>query len=97
MAKLRTGDGTRGCDMGPLVTGAHRDRVAGYVDAGVDEGAGLVVDGRGVASDGDADGFWLGPDPVRQRHARDVDLQRGDLRAGAVGGARRLRTTRPSR
>ncbi len=61
MAKLRTGDGTRGCDMGPLVTGAHRDKVAGYVAAGVDEGADLVVDGRDGEFDGADDGFWLGP------------------------------------
>src|SRR6476659_3373283 len=61
MAKLKTGDGTRGCDMGPLVTGAHRDKVAGYVAAGVDEGAELVVDGRDGEFDGGADGFWLGP------------------------------------
>ena len=40
-------------EMGPLVTGAHRSRVQGYVDAGVEEGAALVVDGRGV---GPADG-----------------------------------------
>ena len=46
MATLRTGDGRRGCDMGPLVTGQHRDKVAGYVQAGVDAGAELVVDGR---------------------------------------------------
>ena len=58
---LRTGDGRRGCDMGPLVTGEHRDKVAAYVDAGVTEGAELVIDGRKVAADGDPDGFWLGP------------------------------------
>src|SRR5205823_5566184 len=52
MAKLRTGDGTRGCDMGPLVTGPHRDRVVGYVAAGVEEGADLVVDGRNGEFDG---------------------------------------------
>ncbi len=61
MAGLRTGDGRRGCDMGPLVTGAHRDKVAGYVQEGVDAGARLVVDGRDPQVDGDADGFWLGP------------------------------------
>ncbi|MEZ0490933.1 CoA-acylating methylmalonate-semialdehyde dehydrogenase [Kineococcus sp. TBRC 1896] len=66
VATLRTGDGRRGCDMGPLVTGAHRDKVAGYVEAGVAEGAELVVDGREVvpdAADDDAaaEGFWLGP------------------------------------
>ncbi len=47
--------------MGPLVTGAHRDKVASYVDAGEAAGATLVVDGRNPVVDGDADGFWLGP------------------------------------
>ncbi|MGS0687512.1 CoA-acylating methylmalonate-semialdehyde dehydrogenase [Nakamurella sp. GG22] len=61
IATLRTGDGRRGCDMGPLVTGAHRDKVQGYVDAGVEAGAELVVDGRDPAVDGAAGGFWLGP------------------------------------
>ena len=61
IATLRTGDGRRGSDMGPLVTGQHRDKVVGYVAAGVDEGATLVVDGRDVEPDGDAGGFWLGP------------------------------------
>ncbi|MFC6288489.1 CoA-acylating methylmalonate-semialdehyde dehydrogenase [Nocardioides sp. GCM10027113] len=61
MAGLRTGDGRRGCDMGPLVTGEHRDKVASYVEAGVAAGASLVVDGREVVPDGDTDGFWLGP------------------------------------
>ncbi len=61
MAGIRTGDGRRGCDMGPLVTRAHRDRVASYVDAGVTAGAVPVVDGRDVKPDADGDGFWLGP------------------------------------
>jgi len=61
MAALRTGDGRRDCDMGPLVTAAHRDRVTGYLDAGLAEGASLVVDGRSIEPDGAADGFWLGP------------------------------------
>ena len=61
MGGLRTGDGRKGSDMGPLVTRVHRDKVAGYVDAGVAEGADLLVDGREVQADGAADGFWLGP------------------------------------
>jgi malonate-semialdehyde dehydrogenase (acetylating)/methylmalonate-semialdehyde dehydrogenase len=61
MAALRTGDGRRDCDMGPLVTAAHRDRVTGYLDAGLAEGASLVVDGRSIEPDGAAEGFWLGP------------------------------------
>jgi malonate-semialdehyde dehydrogenase (acetylating) / methylmalonate-semialdehyde dehydrogenase len=61
MGTLRTGDGRKGADMGPLVTRQHRDKVASYVDAGVSEGADLVVDGRAVQPDGADDGFWLGP------------------------------------
>ena len=61
MSTLRIGDGRRGTDMGPLVTAAHRDRVVGYVEAGEQAGATLVVDGREVQPDGDAGGYWLGP------------------------------------
>src|SRR5262249_14966602 len=50
-----------GMDMGPLVTRAHRDRVKGYIDAGVGEGAALVVDGRGLVIPGHESGFFLGP------------------------------------
>jgi malonate-semialdehyde dehydrogenase (acetylating) / methylmalonate-semialdehyde dehydrogenase len=61
IATLRTGDGRRGCDMGPLVTAAHRDKVASYVAAGAAAGADLVVDGRDVKPDADGEGFFLGP------------------------------------
>ena len=60
-ATIKTGDGTGDADMGPLVTRAHRDKVAGYIDAGEADGAKIVVDGRKVTPDGGADGFWLGP------------------------------------
>ncbi|WP_104174003.1 CoA-acylating methylmalonate-semialdehyde dehydrogenase [Arthrobacter sp. Y81] len=58
---LRTGDGLRGCDMGPLVTAQHRDKVAGYVDAGEAAGATIVVDGRTISPDAEGDGFFVGP------------------------------------
>ncbi|KQV73615.1 methylmalonate-semialdehyde dehydrogenase [Aeromicrobium sp. Root344] len=58
---LRIGDGTRGTDMGPLVTLAHRDRVASFVEAGDAAGAKLVIDGRESPVDGEDHGFWLGP------------------------------------
>ncbi|PFG43467.1 methylmalonate-semialdehyde dehydrogenase [acylating] [Isoptericola jiangsuensis] len=58
--RAATGDG-REVDMGPLVTRAHRDRVASFVEAGEREGAKLVVDGRTTAARGAEDGFWLGP------------------------------------
>jgi malonate-semialdehyde dehydrogenase (acetylating) / methylmalonate-semialdehyde dehydrogenase len=47
-----------GVDMGPLVTSQHRDKVAGYVEQGIKEGAKLVVDGRAAALP--KDGFFLG-------------------------------------
>ena len=59
---LKVGPGTDpGADMGPLVTGQHRDKVLSYVEAGVREGANLVIDGRDVTVDGHEDGFFLGP------------------------------------
>ncbi len=61
MAGLTVGDGRRSCDMGPLVTEQHRDKVASYIDVALADGADVVVDGRGVEVDGEADGFWLGP------------------------------------
>jgi len=65
MARLVVGPGdAEASEMGPLVTQAHRDKVAGYLDGGVAEGATLAVDGRdhpiGGGEDA-ADGFWLGP------------------------------------
>jgi malonate-semialdehyde dehydrogenase (acetylating) / methylmalonate-semialdehyde dehydrogenase len=48
-----------GAEMGPLVTPEHRDRVVGYIDAGVEEGATLVADGRNLAAE--QDGFFVGP------------------------------------
>ena len=59
MANIVTGDGTKGSDMGPLVTAVHRDKVASYIQAGSKEGATVVVDGRDLKVDGD--GFFLGP------------------------------------
>ncbi|RWR22922.1 CoA-acylating methylmalonate-semialdehyde dehydrogenase, partial [Agrococcus lahaulensis] len=61
VATLRIGDGRRGTDMGPLITEAHRDKVAGYIRLAEADGAEVVIDGRGIEVDGEADGFWLGP------------------------------------
>jgi malonate-semialdehyde dehydrogenase (acetylating)/methylmalonate-semialdehyde dehydrogenase len=75
---LKVGDGFKGSDMGPLVTGAHRDRVSAYLQAGLAEGAKLVVDGRTHQVDGDPGGFWLGPtlfDEVR----RDMSIYTDEI------------------
>ncbi len=56
---LRIGNGAdEGVDMGPLISGEHRDKVAGYIAAGEAAGARLVVDGR--EADVPSDGFFLG-------------------------------------
>jgi malonate-semialdehyde dehydrogenase (acetylating) / methylmalonate-semialdehyde dehydrogenase len=67
IAKLKVGPGDQpDSEMGPLVTKAHRDKVASYLDSGVAEGAALAVDGRKHASSGPAEGFWLGPSVLDQ-------------------------------
>ena len=48
-------------EMGPLVTEAHRDKVASYVEIGEGEGATVAIDGRKHEIHGDPGGFWLGP------------------------------------
>jgi malonate-semialdehyde dehydrogenase (acetylating)/methylmalonate-semialdehyde dehydrogenase len=62
IAGLTVGPGCApGSEMGPLVTGAHRDKVTSYLDAGAAEGATLAVDGRAHTIEGEPGGFWLGP------------------------------------
>jgi malonate-semialdehyde dehydrogenase (acetylating) / methylmalonate-semialdehyde dehydrogenase len=62
LAELLVAPGTvERADMGPLVTREHLERVRGYVDLGVQEGADLVVDGRGIRVTGHEQGYYLGP------------------------------------
>src|SRR6185369_10609641 len=59
---LKVGDGMEaGVRMGPVISASHRERVKGYIDKGVREGAKLVLDGRGVAVADRDQGFFLGP------------------------------------
>jgi malonate-semialdehyde dehydrogenase (acetylating)/methylmalonate-semialdehyde dehydrogenase len=58
---LKIGPGTDPeAEMGPLVTKQHFDKVRGYIDTGVNEGAKLVVDGRGFKMQGFENGYFLG-------------------------------------
>ncbi|RRD57240.1 CoA-acylating methylmalonate-semialdehyde dehydrogenase [Comamonadaceae bacterium OH2545_COT-014] len=62
IAKMKVGPGTDGGnDMGPLITQAHFEKVKGYVDQGVKEGAKLLVDGRDLKVPGHEGGYFLGP------------------------------------
>ena len=59
---LTVGDGAQpGVSMGPLISATHRNRVVGYIEKGLAEGARLVLDGRGRTVSGREEGFFLGP------------------------------------
>jgi malonate-semialdehyde dehydrogenase (acetylating)/methylmalonate-semialdehyde dehydrogenase len=77
--RLKIGPGTSdGMDMGPLVTAAHRDKVVGYIDAGVNEGATILVDGRQLSLDGHERGFFLGP-TLFDRVTPDMSIYRDEI------------------
>ena len=48
-------------EMGPVISAAHRDKIIGYIDSGVAQGARLVVDGRGLTVAGHENGYYVGP------------------------------------
>jgi malonate-semialdehyde dehydrogenase (acetylating)/methylmalonate-semialdehyde dehydrogenase len=76
---LRIGPGTDDTsEMGPLVSSAHRERVRGYVDAGVAEGAELVVDRRSLAVSGHEQGFFLGPS-IFDHVSEDMTIYRDEI------------------
>ena len=59
--KLKVGPGMdKSSEMGPLVTKEHLEKVTGYVDLGIKEGANLVVDGRKMKLQGYENGFYIG-------------------------------------
>ena len=90
-ASLKIGPGSgEDIDMGPLVTAAHRGKVAGYVDKGLAEGAKLVLDGRNYTALGHESGFFLGAslfDHVRP----DMTIYRDEI-FGPVLGVVRVKT-----
>ena len=60
--KLVVGPGDKkGVDMGPVISAQHRDNIVGYIDSGVQQGAKLVTDGRGIKVAGHEKGFFVGP------------------------------------
>ena len=76
---LRTGPGSDpSSDMGPLITRVHRDRVAGYVDSALADGADVVVDGRAVAVADGENGFFFGPTLV-DRVTPDMAVYRDEI------------------
>jgi malonate-semialdehyde dehydrogenase (acetylating)/methylmalonate-semialdehyde dehydrogenase len=60
--KLVVGPGDKkGVDMGPVISAQHRDKIVGYIDSGVAQGARLITDGRGIKVPGHEKGFFIGP------------------------------------
>jgi malonate-semialdehyde dehydrogenase (acetylating)/methylmalonate-semialdehyde dehydrogenase len=59
---LKVGDGLQpGVTMGPVISASHRDRVVGYIEKGVAEGAKLLVDGRATRVEDRPNGYFVGP------------------------------------
>ena len=87
---LKVGDGLEpGVKMGPVISGTHRDRVRNYIDAGVGEGARLVLDGRGVKIAGRDEGFFVGP-TVFDGVSPDMTIGREEI-FGPVASIRAVR------
>lgn len=60
--RMKVGISTdEGADYGPVVSAVHRQKIEDYIQMGVDEGAELVVDGRGFSLQGYEKGFYIGP------------------------------------
>ena len=95
---LKVGDGTQpGVTMGPVISAKHRERVLGYIEKGVSEGAKLLVDGRQTRVGDRPGGYFVGPtvfDDVSPRMAIGHEEIFGPV-ASICSGARRW--TKPSR
>jgi malonate-semialdehyde dehydrogenase (acetylating) / methylmalonate-semialdehyde dehydrogenase len=65
-------------EMGPVITGAARDRIVGYIDSGERQGGRLAVDGRGVVVPGYENGFFVGPTVIDQVRT-DMDVYRDEI------------------
>lgn len=84
---LRIGDGLQpGVNMGPVISAAHRDRVRGYIEQGVEEGARLALDGRTIRVP--EEGFFLGPTVFDEVDPRMV-IGRDEI-FGPVAGIHRV-------
>lgn len=76
---LKVGDGMdETADFGPVVAQSAKDRIENYIQAGLDEGAKLLVDGRGLVVPGHEDGFWVGP-TLFDRVTEDMKIYKEEI------------------
>ncbi|MDP9272970.1 MAG: CoA-acylating methylmalonate-semialdehyde dehydrogenase, partial [Chloroflexota bacterium] len=79
LPKIKVGPGDEpGSEMGPLITREHRDRVAGFIESGKQQGALVVVDGREHPLFGESKGFFLGVS-LLDRVTPDMDSYRNEI------------------
>jgi malonate-semialdehyde dehydrogenase (acetylating)/methylmalonate-semialdehyde dehydrogenase len=77
--KLNIGPGhVKGIDMGPVISRAHRDKIAAYIDQGVAAGAVAVLDGRGFGVAGHDSGFFIGA-TLFDRVTTDMSIYRDEI------------------
>jgi len=77
--KLVVGPGNRkGVDMGPVISAPHRDKILGFIDSGVAQGAKLVTDGRGIKVDGYERGYFVGP-TLFDHVSTSMDIYRNEI------------------
>ncbi|HSJ28680.1 MAG TPA: CoA-acylating methylmalonate-semialdehyde dehydrogenase [Acidimicrobiia bacterium] len=85
IGNLKVGPGLQeGAEMGPLVTGEHRDRVVSLIDTGEREGAVLLADGRGIRVEGHEQGFFVGPTLFDEVTA-DMEIYRQEIFGPVLG------------
>ncbi len=78
-ATVKVGPGRdESSEMGPVVTREARERIVGYIGSGAEQGATLVIDGRGLVVDGHEDGFFVGP-TVLDHVTAEMDAYRDEI------------------
>jgi malonate-semialdehyde dehydrogenase (acetylating)/methylmalonate-semialdehyde dehydrogenase len=81
--------------MGPVVTKQHQEKVLGYIDQGVKEGADLVVDGRGFSLQGYENGYFVGG-TLFDRVTTDMTIYKEEIFGPVLSVVRPIPTTTPS-
>ncbi len=84
-AKMKVGNGLEpDTDMGPVISKEAKERILGYIDVGVKEGAELLFDGRQVKVEGHPDGFYVGP-TIFDKVTPDMRIAREEIFGPVVG------------
>ncbi|WP_309108411.1 CoA-acylating methylmalonate-semialdehyde dehydrogenase [Arthrobacter sp.] len=65
-------------DFGPVVAASAKERIEGYIQSGVDQGATLLADGRGLTVEGYENGFWVGP-TLFDNVTKDMSIYRDEI------------------